>query len=65
MGYTPRPKEALQELRAHYSFVDLLYNEKLKDQWQIVCKNDDENIKITGDTHHGVLIDAVKKKNEE
>jgi len=64
MSYRPRPKEALQELRAQYSFVKLVYDDELQDQWGVVCKNDNGEIKVTGDNHTQVLRDAVKEKRK-
>lgn len=59
-----RPKECLQELQSHYSFVSVLYNTKLRDVWIVVCRDSDESIKVTGDSYNEVLRNAVKRKRK-
>lgn len=65
MDHIPRPREALQELEAHYSTVELSYNEELEHEWWLMCENDWENIRVTGESPTNVLIDGVDKKRNK
>lgn len=64
MNSDPRPKECIQELESHYSFIDILYNQKLNKSWVVVCENEDETIRVKGNSHIHTLRSAVEKKRE-